>query len=119
MFLFRHRAQIAQTGAQGGEVVLHALEFQREPAVVARFAQRLYTLPDGYHAVADHRAAQEIAVAGGEPLVAGLLALEQEVLGVGVEGVLGGDGQRVRVKFEDGQEKLFAANAAPIVKVGK
>ena len=30
-----------------------------------------------------------------------------------------GDGQRVRVKFEDGQEKLFAANAAPIVKVGK
>ena len=30
-----------------------------------------------------------------------------------------GDAQRVRVKFEDGQEKLFAANAAPIVKVGK
>ena len=30
-----------------------------------------------------------------------------------------GDAQRVRVRFEDGQEKLFAANVAPIVKVGK
>ncbi len=54
--------------------------------------------------MADHRAAQEIAVAGGEPLVAGLLALEQEVLGVGVEGVLGGDGQRVHGRLVGAQE---------------
>ena len=30
-----------------------------------------------------------------------------------------GDQQRVRVRFEDGVEKLFAANAAPIVKVSE
>lgn len=30
-----------------------------------------------------------------------------------------GDQQRVRVRFEDGAEKLFAANAAPIVKVSE
>ena len=28
-----------------------------------------------------------------------------------------GDSQRVRVKFDDGSERLFAANAAPIVKI--
>ena len=36
---------------------------------------------------------------------------------VQVEG--SGDSQRVRVRFEDGQEKLFAASVAPIVKVGQ
>ena len=39
--------------------------------------------------------------------------------GVVTEVTGSGDGQRVRVRFADGQEKLFAANAAPIVKVGK
>ena len=39
--------------------------------------------------------------------------------GVVTEVTGSGDAQRVRVKFESGQEKLFAASVAPIVKVGK
>lgn len=98
--------QVAEAGLDGGDAVLHALEFQRQPALVAGTLQNADALVDGHDAVTQRGAAQPVFARGGEEAVGAFAAgLVKEVLGVDVEGVGCGDGHGI-----DGGQNVFARN---------